>query len=86
MKIVFHRNFEKQYKKLSGNIKLKVKEKNLLFTVDPYNPILNNHSLYGKYLGYRSFNVTGDLRIIYRLLDKNIALFVEIGTHSELYS
>lgn len=86
MKIVFHRNFEKRYKKLSDNLKRKVKEKNILFEKDPYDPVLNNHALKGKYLGYRSFNITGNIRIIYKFLEKDIALFSEIGTHSELYS
>ena len=86
MRIIFHKNFEKRYKKLPNKIKLKIKERNFLFIADPYNPLLNNHSLQGKYLGYRSLNVNGDIRIIYKLLDDNTALFSEIGTHSELYS
>ena len=86
MKIVFHKNFEKRYKKLSNNIKQKVKEKNILFEKDPYNLVLNNHALNGKHMGYRSISITGDIRIIYKFLDKDIVLFSEIGTHSELYS
>ena len=86
MKIVFHKSFEKRYRKLPDNIKKKVKERNILFGKDPYNPILNNHALNGKYMGYRSISITGDIRIIYKFLDKDIVLFSEIGTHSELYS
>lgn len=86
MKIVFHKNFEKRYKKLSKGIKQKVKEKNILFEKDPYNQGLNNHALNGKYAGYRSINITGDVRIIYKFLGKDVVLFSEIGTHSELYS
>ncbi|MEK7589768.1 MAG: type II toxin-antitoxin system mRNA interferase toxin, RelE/StbE family [Patescibacteria group bacterium] len=86
MKIIFHKSFEKKYKKLSEKIKLKIKEKNILFVKDPYNTTLNNHALNGKYTGYRSININGDIRIIYKLLDKDTALFVEVGTHSKLYS
>lgn len=86
MKIVFHKSFEKQYKKLSNKAKQRVKERNMLFEKDPYNPILNNHALNGKYMGYRSISITGDIRIIYKFLNKDTALFSEIGTHSELYS
>jgi len=85
MKIIFHKNFEKQYKKLPKNIKLKVKERNILFMKEPYNPLLNNHTLSGGYIGYRSINITGNIRIVYRFLDENIILFTEVGTHSELY-
>ncbi len=86
MKIIFHKTFEKRYKKFSGKIKQKIKERNILFEKDPYNPILNNHALNGKYTGYRSISVTGNIRIIYKFLDKDTVLFSELGTHSELYS
>ena len=85
MKIVFHNSFEKQYKKFSNKIKQKVKERNTLFEKDPHNSTLNNHALNGKYTGYRSINITGNIRIIYKSLDKDIALFSEIGTHDQLY-
>ncbi len=84
--MVFHKNFEKRYKKLPNKIKIKIKENNMLFLDDPFSPILNNHSLSGTYNGYRSINVTGNIRIIYKFLEKGIALFLEIGTHSKLYS
>ena len=86
MKIIFHKNFERKYKKLPKNLKLKTKERNSLFMIDQYNPVLNNHALHGKYLGYRSFNITGDMRLIYKLLNKDTVLFSDIGTHSDLYS
>ena len=86
MRIIFQKSFEKKYKKLPNKIKLKVKEKNILFVQDSYNSSLNNHALHGKYMGYRSINITGNLRIIYKFLDKDKVLFTEIGTHSDLYS
>ncbi len=86
MRIIFKKSFIKQYKKLPSKIKQKVQERNVLFGKDRYNPIFNNHTLQGKYMGYRSISVSGDLRIIYKSLDTDIVLFVEIGTHSNLYS
>ena len=86
MKIVLHRNFEKQYSKLRSNEKKLFKKRKDIFFIDPYDPVLNNHPLRGKYKGYRSINVGGDLRAIYRLINDNIAFFVAIDTHSNLYS
>lgn len=86
MKIVFHKNFEKQYKRLPKKIKQKVKERNLLFERDEHDLLLNNHALHGKYKSYRSFSISGDLRIVYKFLDTNSVLFVGIGSHSDLYS
>ncbi len=85
MKIKFYKNFEKKYKRLPAKLKLKVKERNKIFSQDPFDPILNNHALQGKYYGYRSINITGDIRIVYKFLDKNVALFVDIDSHSNLY-
>ena len=84
MKIKLHKNFEKGYKKLASGEKKKFKERRDLFLQDEFNPILNNHALKGNYLGYRSINVTGDIRAIYKR-EQNLAIFVVIGSHSNLY-
>lgn len=85
MKIKFHRNFEKQYKKLKINEKKKTKERLALFLQDEFNPILNNHPLKGKYQGYRSINVAGDLRAIYKRLSTDAVAFIAVDTHHNLY-
>jgi addiction module RelE/StbE family toxin len=80
-----HRQFEKQYKKLPATTKSKAKARLQLFAVNPTDPILNNHGLRGTYANYYSINATGDMRMIYQLLDGETALFIKIGSHSELY-
>ncbi len=85
MIIRFHRNFEKQFKKLKTNEQSKLKERLEVFLLDAFNPILNNHPLKGKYVGYRSINITGDLRAIYKQNTKDIAVFVAVNSHSYLY-
>lgn len=86
MKIILHKNFEKEYKKLQKKEQTKFKEKIAIFMKNPFDIILNNHLLKGKYKGYRSINIAGDLRAIYKLLSKDNYLFVSINTHSNLYS
>ncbi len=81
----FHRNFDKQYKKLRASEKKKTQERLLLFLQNPFYPVLNNHPLKGKYLDYRSINITGDLRAIYKLISENEVIFVDINSHSNLY-
>lgn len=85
MKILFHRDFDKQFHKLSAKQKKKVSEKLSLFVLDCYHPSLNNHPLKGPYKDCRSINIRGDLRMIYHVTDKQEILFIAIGTHSELY-
>ncbi len=86
MKIRFHKNFDKQYKKLNQEQKKKTKERLALFLENPFHPIIGNHPLKGKYKGYRSINITGDLRAIYKFINEQECIFVAIDTHSNLYS
>lgn len=80
----YHKDFQKKYKKLKHSEKEKFKNRLKIFFIDEFNPILNNHSLKGQYSGCRSINVTGDLRAVYKKSD-NIATFVAIDNHSNLY-
>lgn len=84
MIVLFHKNFDKKYKKLKHSEKDKFQERLKLFLMDEFNPILNNHPLKGKYVGYRSLNVTGDLRAIYKKVLETI-IFATIDSHSNLY-
>ncbi len=85
MRISFHRNFEKKFSKLSKKLGRQFKKRRDIFLADPYDPILNNHPLRGAFRGYRSINITGDLRAIYKHLAKDTVEFVDIGTHHELF-
>ncbi|MDO8524161.1 MAG: type II toxin-antitoxin system mRNA interferase toxin, RelE/StbE family [bacterium] len=86
MKIIFHKNFDKQFGKLRANEKKKARERLQLFLENPFSPILENHPLKGKYNDYRSINITGDFRAIYKFLNENECIFVDVDTHSNLYS
>ncbi len=84
MEIGFSSNFRKQYKKANAKIKTAFNIRLKLFKDDPYSLVLNNHPLKGKYLGYRSINVTGDLRAVFKR-EANLVIFVAIDSHSNLY-
>jgi len=86
MKIFFHKNFEKQYKKLKAKERKRTRESLVLFLKDPFHPLLNNHPLSGRYTDYRSVNITGDLRVVYKRVSETECVFVAIDTHSNLYS
>ena len=84
MIINFHKEFTKNFKKQPPKIKEKFKERLLLFEEEEFEPILNNHALKGKWLGYRSINVTGDIRAIFKRSPMEV-IFVAIDSHSNLY-
>lgn len=84
MTIDFHKDFTKDFKKFPSKAKKKFQDRLILFEKDQFSPALNNHALNGAYAGYRSINITGDIRAIYRKAS-DIVLFVKIGSHSKLY-
>lgn len=85
MKIHFHRQFDKQYSQLKGKEKDRAQQRLALFLNNPFDSRLRNHPLQGRYLNYRSINITGDLRAIYKQVGADESIFVAIGTHSQLY-
>jgi addiction module RelE/StbE family toxin len=84
MEIEYRKDFKKQFKKLSLNIKSKFADKIVIFLENQSHPLLNTHKLKGKRLGEWSINITGDYRAIY-VQRKDRVIFLEIGNHSELY-
>lgn len=89
IKISFAKRFSKIYDKSGKKLKVAVDERLKLFVSKPLDPQLNNHQLVGKYLGYRSINITGDWRAIYSqsVTDggESVIIFELLGTHSQLY-
>lgn len=85
MQFVYSPQFRKQYKRLSQKTQAQVDARLVLFVEESYHPQLQNHKLHGEYAGYRSINVSGDLRVVYRMLGDEATLLFALGTHSELY-
>ena len=79
------KDYDKSFKKRDKFVKKKALERIRIFREDPFNVLLNNHSLAGEHENERSFNVTGDVRIIFYNINENTACFTDIGTHPELY-
>ena len=81
----FTKNFRKQYQKLPERIQIQFTERLKLFIADHNNPLLKVHSLTGDYRECSSFNVTGDIRAVFKMQASEVALFIAIGSHSKLY-
>lgn len=85
MKTEFHKKFAKQYAKLPEARKLRFEKAIIQFRHEPFHPDLYNHALTGEWDGHRSISFGGDWRAHYLPKGKDEALFVAIGTHSQLY-
>jgi mRNA-degrading endonuclease YafQ of YafQ-DinJ toxin-antitoxin module len=84
MYFYFRSQFKKKLQKISPSIKEKFFDRLELFLRDQNNIILGNHSVEKAYPNCRSINITGDYRAIFYIED-NIAIFINIGTHADLY-
>ena len=86
MKIVFHKNFERNFKKLSPKLREKASLAIEKFSRNPLNPVLKNHALTGKLSGRRAISFGGDARIVFEEFDGYILVIIlDIGTHNQVY-
>ncbi|MDO8521088.1 MAG: hypothetical protein Q7S52_03155 [bacterium] len=85
MKPFFPKKFLKRLKKRSAEEQEKFYEAIALFVENAHHPLLRNHRLRGRYAAYRSIDVTGNLRAVYKEFPGNIARFSAFDTHHQLY-
>ena len=79
--------FLKEYRKIKFTDKLYLKY--ILFIAyllkEELLPVeAKDHQLKGKFTDYREFHVSGDLLVVYRVLNDTLQL-VRIGSHSEIF-
>lgn len=87
MKIQYHREFLKSYKKRVvpyPKLELQFRKQLHKLITNPNNPTLRDHKLIGKRKNFRSFSVTGDIRVVYLIVNNNIWLY-DIGSHNQVY-
>lgn len=86
MQLFRHKNFTKQYKKLSSKNQYLVDDTLRLFYANPFDQKLRNHALKGKYASCNSLDAAFDLRIIFKQ-EKNyiVVILLKVGSHSKLY-
>ena len=88
LKINFSKKFRKSYQKSPTKVKKQFQKRLKIFIKNPFNPLLKNHRLTGKYKVYRSINITGDWRALFSTRNFKKSLIIEFkffGTHSQLY-
>ncbi len=81
----FSKSFKKSLKKKDTFVQERARERIRLLREDPLNVLLNNHKLHGEYEGCNSINITGNFRVVFKYLNEEHILLIDIGTHPELY-
>ncbi len=88
IKIAFDSSFKRAFKqRITGNSEreARFRFKLELFKNDPFAPTLRTHKLSGKLKDYWSFSVEYDLRIIFYFASQEEVVFIDIGTHKDVY-
>lgn len=86
MKIRYHKNFLKKFKKLPKGLRLKTKEVIKIFAKNPSSRNLYNHPLKGAMKGKRAFSVSGSCRVIFKEFDDYVlVVMLDVGGHPEVY-
>lgn len=86
MVITTTKKFDKRYKKQSTKIKKAFQNRIDIFINNTNDPRLNVHRLSGSLKDLWSFNISGDVRVIFDRSYGDVVILVDIGNHSELYS
>lgn len=66
-RVEYEKNFLRQFAKLTAKAQLQARARIAEFIVEENVERLRDHALSGDFLGYRSINITGDVRALYYL-------------------
>jgi addiction module RelE/StbE family toxin len=88
LKIVWDQGFKRAYKKkIKNNDDLKKKFWSAVntFSKNPFDPRVRTHKLTGKLKDLWAFSCSSDCRVIFKFLEKDEVLLIDIGSHAEVY-
>lgn len=88
IKIIWDEGFKRKYKKIiknNFNLRDKFWELTYLFEKEPFDNRLKTHKLTGKLKDLWAFRIDYDCRVIFKFINNNEVLFIDIGGHDEVY-
>lgn len=85
MEIELSSHFVKRARRLSTEDKSVLAERTKWFISNPNDPRLKIHPLTGKLKGLFGFSIKRKKRVKFSFLDKNSTLFIDVGSHDEVY-
>lgn len=75
----------KKLKSKDNILSKKVEKKLEVFKKNPKHPSLRLHKLTGQHKNEWSISITRSIRMVYIEKEENIAYFIAIGTHDQVY-
>lgn len=67
-------------------IEKRYRERLAMFIKNKNHTTLKDHKLRGKRQSFRAFSITGDVRVVYVEESKDAVIFIDIGTHNQVYA
>lgn len=74
-----------QLHKKDKKLVIKIQKQIILFETNPRHPSLRIHKLTGNLNNRWSISISRGLRMVYVMLEEDIAYFVDLGTHDQVY-
>ena len=81
MEIEYSSHFRKVYQNLTLKTQKKAEKKEAIFRKSPFDPRLKTHKLRGKLKEFYSLAIDQKYRIVFKLVNRFKAVFLDIGDH-----
>jgi addiction module RelE/StbE family toxin len=75
----------KKWRKKHPHLGERFQQKIELFIQDPFDPSLKTHALSGNLTGCWAFSINYYYRLIFKFVDENRVLLIDLGSHDEVY-
>jgi addiction module RelE/StbE family toxin len=88
IEVAFSSSFKRAFKRrIKGNEGLETRfwARLQTFQNDPFDQTLRTHKLSGRLKHLWAFSIEYDFRVVFSFLEDDRVLFVDIGTHEEVY-
>ncbi|MBE9015590.1 type II toxin-antitoxin system mRNA interferase toxin, RelE/StbE family [Chroococcidiopsis sp. CCALA 051] len=88
MEVSFSSSFKRAFKKrIKSDVDLEARfwQKLEQFIIAPFAPSLKTHKLSGNLKEFWSFSIDYDQRVLFYFTEDGKAVFVDIGSHDEVY-
>ena len=84
-KIEYSSRFLRSFGKLPADMQDRVRERERMFRENVFDSRLDTHKLHGRRSGEWSYTVGYDYRVIFVFRGGNETVYLDVGTHDELY-
>jgi len=85
IKAVYTSRFFKSARKLPPSIQNKLASRLEILQENPFNSLLHSKSLTGKLVGFYSFRVTRDWRVIFCFMNPEIIKLIDVAHRKDIY-